>query len=671
MPADEDTIHLSRPAEIILVLLILGAAGALRMAAPGLTEFKADEARLLSLALDMAGGQGLALRGISSSVGFPNFPASVWAYALPVAIWPHPYAATLFTGLLATLAVAACYWFVRRYWGSRAALFATLFYAVSPWAVLFARKIWAQDLLPLLVMGWVISAALAFVEERPRFLWLHFLCLALAVQVHLAAIALIPATLLFLLVFRRRTRWRDVLIGCALAALTTLPFLLYLWQARDQFALPGMTATSGSGGGAVSLQSIRDTITISLGSGIHSLAGSQAFGAYLESVPDLTIIHLLLGALILAGATLLAWQAWSKWPQTASQVGLIVLAWLVMPAFFFLWPVTPVFLHYFIAVLPAPFIAAGITLAVLPAALFRSRTQATRWAVWASWGVIGLITAAQAYVLIALLAFLGGTATPGGFGVPLALKLETADRARALLAQSGAAEVLLAGTGEDPLIDEFPAEWAVLLRNTPHRFVDANLSALFPAHNAVVLVDGRDPSLTWTGDLYQESADSAQEIPLRPGEGSYFVLELPGASRPTPETAVDPPYLLANWVNLLGVDAPRQIDDSTAVWQIHWRTGDNPDPAAYHFFNHLQDASGGRLAQADEPAFSPSQWQAGDSLISRFVLPWPPTAVSPLTMRVGMYRYPSLENIPLLDVAGNPYVDAAEFSVDNPRVNYK
>ena len=85
---------ISRYAEPGVVLLILLLAGWLRLAFPGLTEFKADEARLLDLALDMAEGQ-FALRGISSSVGFPNFPASVWIYSLPLFIWPHPYAATL------------------------------------------------------------------------------------------------------------------------------------------------------------------------------------------------------------------------------------------------------------------------------------------------------------------------------------------------------------------------------------------------------------------------------------------------------------------------------------------------------------------------------------------------------------------------------------------------
>ncbi|MCA9978953.1 MAG: hypothetical protein KC413_24500, partial [Anaerolineales bacterium] len=55
---------ISRRTEIILVTAVLLLAAILRMGWPGLTEFKADEARLLQLAYDMAEGQ-FALRGIS------------------------------------------------------------------------------------------------------------------------------------------------------------------------------------------------------------------------------------------------------------------------------------------------------------------------------------------------------------------------------------------------------------------------------------------------------------------------------------------------------------------------------------------------------------------------------------------------------------------------------
>jgi len=286
-----------------------------------------------------------------------------------------------------------------------------------------------------------------------------------------------------------------------------------------------------------------------------------------------------------------------------------------------------------------------------------------------AWIILVATAVAQLLAVVTLLGFLRQAATPGAFGVPLALKLEVAESARSLLVETGAAEILVAGSGESSRRDNFPAVWDVLLRDVPHRFVDVERSALFPAEAAVVLLDGRTKSPTWTGDLYQETASTSQEIPLRPGEGSFVVLALPAKAKPKPDVAVDPPYLLANWVNLLGFDQPQRLDPNTGLWQVHWLTGDNPDPVQYQFFNHLLDQDDQRIGQVDEAVFAPWQWNAGDTVISRFRLPWPDTADPPLTMRVGMYRFPSLENVPLLDVAGNPYVDAATFSIDNDEGN--
>ena len=660
----------ARPAkwvEYLLVGIMLILAGILRMAAPGLSEFKADEARLLALAYDMAEGE-FALRGISSSVGLPNFPASVWLYAIPASVWPHPYAATIFTGLLSTLAVALTYWFVRRYWGITAALAAGLIYAVSPWAVIFSRKIWAQNLLPFLVLVWVISAALALVEKRSRFLWLHFIALALAVQIHLAAVALVPATILLLIIFRRNIRWRDVLIGGLLALLTVIPFIYYLSRNQNLNQLIAGLSGAESGGG-FSFDSIRYTIQISSGTQIHSLAGANEFEHFLALMPDLTLVHLILGVLIVSGLVYLAWNVWKDWHQPQAQVGLIVLIWLVMPALVFLWQWTSVHIHYFIAVLPAPFIAAGVAFSQIPALLARLRPNASRTSkrlVLVGGGVILFLTAvAQVGALISLQNFVSGRATPGGYGVPLEMKIAAVEQIQDLLLESGAEEVLIAGGGEAPLFDEFPAEWDVLLRDVPHRFVNVTHSALFPNEGAVVLLDGRlEPPLS-TGDLYLEAAAEIHEIPLRTDEGSYFVLSLPPQARPAADVALEPPILLANWVNLLGYDWPQPTGEDWAVWQVHWRSGDNPDPSDYQFFNHLINDQGQRISQVDAAAFDPSQWRAGDEVIGRFIMPWPVDGSEQLTMRVGMYRYPSLENVPLLDEAGNPYSDAADFPLDH------
>src|SRR5690606_33381244 len=187
---NESTTLRDNRREAVVFLLILVIAAVARLGWPGLTEFKADEGRLLTLALRMSDGE-LAVRGISSSVGFPNAPMSVWLYSLPLFIRQHAYAATLFTGALGVAAVAGVYWLAGRYGGgATGATVAALMLAVNPWAIVFSRKIWAQNLLPAVAVAWAIAAALTFVDGRRPFIALHLLCLAVAVQIHPAAAGL-------------------------------------------------------------------------------------------------------------------------------------------------------------------------------------------------------------------------------------------------------------------------------------------------------------------------------------------------------------------------------------------------------------------------------------------------------------------------------------------------
>jgi 4-amino-4-deoxy-L-arabinose transferase-like glycosyltransferase len=645
--------------EWLLVVSILLLAGSLRLGWPGLTEFKADEARLLALAWEMVETRQLALRGISSSVGLPNFPVSVWLYALPLLLWPHVYAATLFTGLLNTLAVAGCYGLVRRYWGIGAALTATLMLAVSPWAVLFSRKIWAQNLLPLLVLGWAAGALLALVEKRPKFIWLHFLCLALAVQTHLAAVALLPATAVLLLIFWRRLNWRQTGVGLGLAAVTVLPFLLYLLRHREQVGL-GQTVI-GEQTGRFSLDSFRYTIQLSLGQDIHALAGPTAFQDYLASVPDATAVHWFWAALIVMGMVYLAGQAWHKWGQPQAEAGLVLLLWLLLPPLFFLWHNTPIYIHYFIATLPAQYMVAGVGLVAGVRRLAAWPALPGRWLAGGG-GLVLLGTAViQLWLIVGLLSFVSQRATPGGFGTPVAYQLAAAAQAEQLLATTDAAEVLLVGPGDRPELHEFPAVYGLLLRQTPHRFVDVTQSALFPAQASVVLLDNRVDGRV--EPLYAAAATQQQSFPLRPGEGGLTLLKLPGSAAPAPEVPFNNIHLLANWVNLLGYSGPEAAGPAAVWWWLHWRTGDQPDPQAYHIFNHLLDRSGRRLAQVDAPALRPDQWRAGDVVVSQFLLPWPDEGERPFTLRIGMYRYPQIEPVLLLDVAGNPYSDGVEIEV--------
>ena len=645
--------------QIGLLVIILLVAAFLRMGQPGLVEFKRDEALLFSLALDMAEFQTFHVRGISSSVGFPNFPMSVWLYALPLLLWKHVYSAILFTGLLNVAAVFGCWWLTRRYWGNTAAFAAAIFFAVSPWAVFHSQKIWAQNLLPPLVVGWAIGAALTFVEKRPRFILLHLLCLAVAVQVHLAGIALIPATAVFIIVFRKRLDWRWVLLGMGLGLLTAVPFLNYLLSSgRIDSAVGAVTSTGAvveNNERGFDLQVWRYSWMLISGQDLHALAGPEQFENYLAKLPGIGLIFLLWGGLVLAGLGWLGRQLWLKWARKEVSWALpfILLLWFLGPLLLFSIPLLPVELHYLLPIYPVPYMAAGVLFAAVLERLPRWRAM--------SWGVLGFSAVVQSWAWLLLLSLVGQQVTPGGYGTPVKFHLAAVEDAQQLWAIQEVSEILVAGQSERLEEEEFAAVYDVLLRDIPHRFVNTHRSALFPEGGAIVLLsqDAGEAAV----DAYLGSAAQIRRLPLRDGEGALQLATIPAGTAPIPTIPLDSTALFANWINIIGYDPLMAQADETALWQIYWQPGANPDPADYHFFNHLLDGTGQRIGQEDAAVFAPWQWWAGDLVVSFFYLDWPEETADSLLMRTGVYRYPSLENVRLLDVAGNPAGDAVEFSL--------
>jgi 4-amino-4-deoxy-L-arabinose transferase-like glycosyltransferase len=608
---------------------------------PGVTEFKADEARLLTLALDLVEGVRFPLRGITSSVGVPNPGMSVWLYSLPLVIWKDVTAAIVFTGFLNTLAIIGCWWFARRYWGALAGVGAAAMFAASPWAIVYSRKIWAQNLLPFFVTAWIISGALALVERRRRAIIAHLVSLAILVQIHFSAVALVPATILFMILFWRRVQWRMVLAGGAVAALTLTPFLVHLGQSGVN--LGELVGTAQTAETRIDLGGWRYTWLISTGREIHSLAGAEAYQDYLSKVPDIASLQGVWGVTIIAGLGWLLWRGVRRRGEGSAEAGILVVIWALAAPLVFIRHSFPLFPHYFITTFPAQYIAAG---AVVNALAERIR--------WMGWVLLGSSSAAQVGIWAALLFFLNTHGTPGGFGTPLNFQVKALEIAKTMMAEEGAQEILVAGRGEDPAVDEDAAVYSTLMRSVPHRLVDIRRSAVFPAEPAVVLIPPAGGALR---ELYAASDTHSERIALRSGEGEILVLALaPG--EPVPAFRFPEPNRLANGVTLIGYDPPVAVTDGMR-WQVHWQAG-AATKEDYHFFNHLMDKNGHRVSQADAAAFAARQWRPGDRVVSRFILDRPTGAVGPLWMRTGMYVYPAVENVPVVDGMGNPQADAVE-----------
>src|SRR5438067_8705417 len=161
-----DLTSVSRRSDVVLqwisrhrVGLILSAtivvAAAVRLARLDLMQFKADESDACRLAFHVLGlsepgvGTFFPTTGLEARVGIPNPPLFVYLMALPLAVMNTPMAAVVFVAATNVVAVWLCYVAGRRYFSTFVGLAAAVMFTVSPWAIVYSRKIWAQDLLPI------------------------------------------------------------------------------------------------------------------------------------------------------------------------------------------------------------------------------------------------------------------------------------------------------------------------------------------------------------------------------------------------------------------------------------------------------------------------------------------------------------------------------------------
>jgi len=608
--------------ELIPFLLILLLAAFLRLAWPGLTEFKQDEAHIYRLALDLVDWRAFPLHGIAYSVGWPSSPLSIYLFALPLLVWKSPLAMTLWVGALNTGAVALVYWVTRRYWGERAALWAMLFYAVAPWAIIFSRKIWSNDLLPVFIAGYLASGLLAFVEARPRWLTAHLVLLVVAAQLHLSAAAYAPVTLILLIVFRARVAWRAVFNAALIAAVLSAPYLIYL--ASHLSALTPTTNSVNGSGLQFTFDAVSHAAVLAQGTFTHSLAGAEAYQAFRATLPNFDLLFTLLGAVPLWGGVV-ALKHWQSTARSTAEASLVLLLSGVFPVLFFIPHATPGYLWYLLPLLPPLFMLMGLG--------WEDLLQ--RWPRWAVCAPL-LIAGAQVWQWGALLNFISLNNTPGAFGTPLVHFLQVAEIAQ----RSGAEDIVILSDGASPQLHFVPAVFDVLLNDQPHRFVDDRLTAVFPTGNALVVLW---PGNALSAELYRgEWGRNVAHVNLRADEGTVWLIAPNGLPPAVPQPRAAS-ALLSNGVEILGSGR------DAGHWQLWWQAPEGGGDETYQVFAHLLDANGQRLAQVDQATYPVASWRAGDRVVSYFEL----SDAGP-TVRAGMYAYPSLTPVVVLDGAGNP-----------------
>ncbi|MFC2052920.1 glycosyltransferase family 39 protein [Chloroflexota bacterium] len=212
--------------ELPMIFLIVLVALLLRTIHLDRMEFKGDEAFNLMKAREIAELQSFPLRSATSSTGIPEPPIFMYLLSIPLVFSDDAVFVTGYIALINVLGVVLCFVLVRRFVSRSAALVAAALYAVSPWQVLFSRKIWTQNLFPSFVLLFLLLLFESVYRKRPHLIIFALGLLAIIIQLHLSAIYLVPFTFLFFIWHRQNISLRYIGFGIALASLLFLPYII-------------------------------------------------------------------------------------------------------------------------------------------------------------------------------------------------------------------------------------------------------------------------------------------------------------------------------------------------------------------------------------------------------------------------------------------------------------
>jgi hypothetical protein len=598
----------------------------------------------------------IAWVGTLSSTGLHFFLGAAWLMAIPYALSLSPVFATGFVAVINIVAVIGGYFLARLWFGRMAALVAVLLFAVAPWGVIYSRKVWHLSFLPPFVVLYVATGWLAFVRGRRWALLAHGLALAALVQLHFSTFSFILLTLLWALIFRKRLDWRVALVSGLVAALTFTSYFIVDaqrdWRNVHRFVeLMQQPATTDASAAYA-------TWVISTGTDLYWLTGPDRYQEFLDATPNARWIFAVEGGLVLAGGVVALWQVARKArtgldDETAA--ALMAVTWLAMPALFLTRHDRWVAPHYFTTTFPAQFILIGWLVAragQLPGRMARAVQGLLLVLVLA-------FTVTQTRETVSILQFVVTHDTPWGYGTPIAYEVQAAQTATRLSQGTGGTEVILLSVGDEPGRHEMPAVADVLMYGAPHRSVDIRTTLVFPADPVAYwatydMTPGEELLATLSPEVVEE------RIPLREGIHSFRFYQWPGGPPPIPDLQLIPSSpLWANGAQLVGYRVEGDArPGGTLHWTLVWRATRTPADDTtyyYHWFNHLVDEEGQLRGQQDGPSFLTKHWRAGDTILNWFDIQIPPDAPpGNYTMRVGMYAYPAIANVPVLGADGEP-----------------
>jgi len=409
-PQPKSGMAFSHRTEWLILAAIVVVGAWLRFQHLELLQFAGDEAFAANRALEFVHGGKLPTSGLMSSVGVSNPPLFIWL------LIPMFFFTSSITGvccLIAALglaAVVATWWIGRKYYSPLTGLVAAALFATAPWAVIYSRKIWAQDFVPVFATAtmWAIHALVLGKKPKAVF-WVLFLPLCV-IQIHYSGFALTATVVAILLLLRPKIDWRLAIAGVVAATALAVPFVMAQqkngwaeWKKMsegshwDQLP-PGMTVNPQSGylfprrpseawqhalaimnageiedvlGLSAAEKFDSNRIWVSKGAGQNQyFEPSLTFGAWLPGLQRLAFLAVLAWFCVVAAKSLKAVFRREVTANEESKRAWILVLWFIVPLGVYLVAGLWTYLSYFVILYPVFFLMFGaLSPRVVPAKL--------------------------------------------------------------------------------------------------------------------------------------------------------------------------------------------------------------------------------------------------------------------------------------------------------------
>lgn len=209
-----------------LVLIVFFAA-IFRLSNLDLIEFKYDEALSTFQAFLFYIYPNVPQVGLIASTGMYNFPLFNYLLIIISLFSKNPQYISFIIALINVGMIALYFLLNKKLFSTSIAFVSAMTLAISPWAIIFSRKIWAQDLILLFAVPFYYYFLLILKTKKAKNLSILIFLLFLLVQLHASGIFLAISTFIIFIIFKIKLSRSSILRGLVWGFIFLIPFLIF------------------------------------------------------------------------------------------------------------------------------------------------------------------------------------------------------------------------------------------------------------------------------------------------------------------------------------------------------------------------------------------------------------------------------------------------------------